>query len=87
MSRTKAEDSETLVEKNESVKNVVLPTVAVMASTTTTAKKIGVVRYLQLYPQNEYVEAAMKTQYKTAVKTITEWDVIVKQLNKKFGIN
>lgn len=58
----------------------------VMATVTTTAKKIGVVRYLQLYPQNEYVEAAMKTQYKTALKTIPEWDAIVVQLNKKFGI-
>lgn len=58
----------------------------VMATVTTTAKKIGVVRYLQLYPQNEYVEAAMKTQYKTALKTIPEWDAIVVQMNKKFGI-
>lgn len=62
------------------------PTVTVLASLGT-AKKIGVVRYLQLYPQNFYVEEAMKFEYKSKVYTEEEWHKIAAKVRKKLGIN
>lgn len=86
MSRSKTETTELFTEEKIDAVDSVVSKVTVQATVTTPAKKIGVVRYLQLYPQNEYVEAAMKSQYKTATKTIPDWDKIVVQMNKKFGI-
>lgn len=62
-----------------------LPNISVMASLGT-AKKIGVVRYLQLYPQNFYVEAAMKAEYKSKVYTEEEWHKIAAKVRKKLGV-
>ena len=40
------------------------------------AKKIGVVRYLQDYPQESYIETLMKKKYAMQAKTIEEWNEI-----------
>lgn len=66
------------------VDKVMQPVLA--ASTFTTPKKIGVVRYLQLYPQNIYVEAAMKAQYKSKVCTVEEWDKLTAKVKKTLGV-
>jgi hypothetical protein len=42
--------------------------------------KIGVVKYLQLYPQPADIAALMKKKYAMQVHTIAEWDSIVDRL-------
>jgi len=42
--------------------------------------KIGVVKYLQLYPQPADIAALMKKKYAMQVHTIAEWDRIVERL-------
>lgn len=75
--------------KSELNAEVVTTTISANSVTVinTTAKKIGVVRYLQLYPQDPYVEQAMKSQYKTATKTVEEWDKVCASIKKKLGVN
>ena len=36
-------------------------------------KKIGLVRFLQKYPQKSGIEALLKCEFASAVKTETEW--------------
>lgn len=40
-------------------------------------QRYGVVRYLQLRPQNIYIEGLMKRKYASEVHKIAEWDAIV----------
>lgn len=46
----------------------------------TTAKKIGLVRFLQICPQKRGIEALLKSKYASAVKTETEWKSAVDQI-------
>ena len=46
----------------------------------TTAKKIGLVRFLQKFPQKRGIEALLKSKYASAVKSETEWKAVVDQL-------
>lgn len=101
MSRSKADITDETIENvtettvdvvesvnNEAEKKVVkpIPVQVEIMTTLSTAKKIGVVRYLQLYPQNSYVEAAMKFDYKSKVCAVDEWHKIVEKVKKKLGI-
>jgi hypothetical protein len=46
--------------------------------------KIGLERYLQKYPQNSGITALLRLKHKADVKTIPEWEAVVKELlNKK----
>lgn len=48
---------------------------------TTKEKKIGVVRFLQLYPQKRGIEALLKSNYASTVKTVTEWKALVDEIS------
>ncbi len=56
--------------------------VSLMAKT----KTYGLTYYLQRYPQNKYVEAALKSQYSKEQHTIADWDKIVANIKKRLGI-
>lgn len=43
-------------------------------------KKIGVVRFLQLYTQKRGIEALLKSKYASTARTVTEWKALVDEL-------
>lgn len=45
-----------------------------------TEKKIGLMRFLQFYPQVRGVEALLRSKYASAVKTENEWNTVVNKL-------
>lgn len=95
MSRSKdTENLEVNVEVGtlvDEVKATVKETKSVSAPVTLSAKaaisptqKIGVVRYLQIKPQDKGIEAIMKKKYAMNMYTISQWDKIVDDLlNRK----
>lgn len=87
MSRTKTEVTEEVVVENtvNAIDKAIKPTVELMAKVTA-AQKIGVVRYLQLYPQNSYVDAAMRFNYKSKVYVVEEWHKIAAKVKKTLGV-
>jgi len=88
MSRTKS-DSQALDLAIETVDKVDVgnsKSADVLGSTYTVAKKIGVVRYLQLYPQTTYVDASMRFQYKSKACTVEEWHKLCAKVKKTLGV-
>lgn len=49
-----------------------------------TEQKIGIYRYLQLYPQPAFVRDSLIKKYKNKVMTVTEWK---KEIDNLLGAN
>lgn len=84
MSKTKNDAVETIEinTENKSIGNQA----TLMASNFTTPTKYGVYRFLQLYPQEKYVDAAMRFKYKSGAYTIPEWEKLLAKVKKTLGV-
>jgi hypothetical protein len=52
-------------------------------TSTSSTKKMGVVRFLQLRPQKSGIAALMKKNYSSEVHTLSEWETILENLLKR----
>jgi hypothetical protein len=52
-------------------------------TSTSSTKKMGVVRFLQLRPQTSGISALMKKNYSSEVHTLSEWETILENLLKR----
>ena len=89
-----AEDTKSVVEVGSLVDEVKENKVTVKSPVTISVgyaaisptQKIGVVRYLQIKPQNSGVAAILKKKYAMKMYTIAQWDAIVDELlNRKIS--
>jgi hypothetical protein len=49
-------------------------------TTSTSAKKIGIVRFLQLEPQKSGIEAILRSKYAMTIQTKEDWETTVTNL-------
>ena len=91
VTETEKEVTETVVEQPELVKSSpeieqpekeskVTPTISVMANK---AGKMGVYKFLMLYPQDKYIETLLKFYYPKSFFTKEEWFNKIAEINNK----
>lgn len=64
----------------KAVKSAVIPGVSTMANK---AGKMGVAKFLMLYPQDKYIETLLKFYYPKSFFTKDEWFLRIEEIRKK----
>lgn len=79
-SKSSVVENELIPEMENAVSGKIVASAVAQARVISPTTRIGVVKYLQLYPQPADIAALMKKKYAMQVHTIAEWDRIVDRL-------